>query len=284
MMLNKFFSAIVLSILILTGSMSLGSFSNVEAQTSNLYVSADSSLFNNRISGPQIIEVVIRDQNISNTGEGKGEPDVTVNGKDLRMVQATDGNWYGYFSDRKQAQIADSTVGLTGKGLDFGTFCSRDTSVLGVSVSDTEGVTIPINGATVGGENGKNPPDQIAQDCSLTQPYSKKSINVVRQAKEINPGNTKVNLGQIGISSKDLWPFIQLYDFSKGGNVIVQYNKGGGAQKSTLTFDSAEKLIQHELDRTTYPRSSDVNLKITDLTLNIDPTSVDSWSFGTSID
>ncbi|WP_297442286.1 hypothetical protein [Nitrosopumilus sp.] len=268
--------------LILTGSMSLGSFSNVEAQTSNLFVSADNSLFDNRMSGPQVIEVVIRDQNISNTGEGKGEPDVTVNGKDLRMVQATDGNWYGYFSDRKQAQIADSTVGLTGKGLDFGTFCSRNTSILGVSVSDTEGISIPINGVSVGGENGKNPPNQIIQDCSLTLPYSKKSINVVRQAKEMNPGNTKVNLGQIGVASKDLWPFIQLYDFSKGGNVIVQYNKGGGAQKTTLTFDSVEKSIKHELDRASYPRSSDVNLKITDLTLNIDPTSVDSWSFGTS--
>ncbi|QLH04457.1 hypothetical protein C5F49_03340 [Nitrosopumilus oxyclinae] len=282
MITTKPLSAIVLSLLILTGSMSLGGFSNVEAQTSNLFVSADSSVFNNKISGPQVVQVVIRDQNISNTGEGKGEPDVTVNGKDLRMVQSTDGNWYGYFSDRKQAQIADSTVGLTGKGLDFGTFCSRNTSILGVSVSETDGIAIPINGATVGGENGKNPPNQISQDCSLSLPYSKKTINVVRQAKEMNPGNTKVNLGQIGISSKDLWPFIQLYDFSKGSNVIVQYNKGGGAQQTTLTFDSAEKSITHELDRTSYPRSSDVNLKIKDLSLNIDPTSVDSWSFGTS--
>ncbi|MFB5613777.1 MAG: hypothetical protein ACE5RI_01640 [Candidatus Nitrosomaritimum yanchengensis] len=280
---TKHFSAVVLSVLILTGSMSLGSFSDVEAQTSNLYVSADNSLFNNFISGPQVIEVVIRDQNISNTGEGKGEPDVTVNGKDLRMVQATDGNWYGYFSERKQAQIADSTVGLTSKGLDFGTFCSRNTSILGVSVSETDGISIPVSGINVGGENGKNPPSPISQDCTLSLPYSKKSINVVRQAKEMNPGNTKVSLGQIGITSKDLWPFIQLYDFSKGGNVVIQYNKGGGSQKTTLTFDSAEKLITHELDRSSYTRSSDVNLKIKDLTLNIDPTSVDSWSFGTSV-
>ena len=42
--------------------------------------------------------------------KAKGEPDVTVNGKILRMVQAVDGNWYGYFADRDQAQIADSTA------------------------------------------------------------------------------------------------------------------------------------------------------------------------------
>ena len=276
------FCSIFLSILILSGSISIASFSNVEAQTSNLYVSASNPLSQNRVAGPQVIEVVVRDQNISDTGKGLGEPDVTINGKDLRMTQATDGNWYGYFSDRRQAQIADSTVGLTGKGLDFGTFCSRNTSVLGVSVSDTMGIAIPVSGSGIGGENGINPPNQIVQDCSLSSPYTKNTMNVVRQAKAMNPGNSIVKLGQIGLVSQDLWPFIQLYDFSKGGNIEIQYNRGGGPQKTTLTFDTAEKLVKHELDRSTYPRSSDVNLKITDLTLNIDPTDEDSWSFGTS--
>ncbi|QLH06026.1 hypothetical protein [Nitrosopumilus ureiphilus] len=275
-------NSIFLFVLILAGSVVTNNFSNVHAQNPNLYVSAENSQFQNRVSGPQVIEVVIRDQNISDTDEGKGEPDVTINGKDLRMIQATDGNWYGYFSDRKQAQIADSTVGMTGKGLDFGTFCSRNTSILGVSVSDTEGIAIPVSGSGIGGENGINPPNQILQDCSLSSPYSKNSINVVRQAKAMNPGTGNVKLGQIGLVSQDLWPFIQLYDFSKGGNVIIQYNRGGGPQQTILTFDTAEKLVKHELDRSIYPRSSDVNLKITDLTLNIDPTDEDSWSFGTS--
>ena len=63
--------------------------------------------------------------NLHDTDEGKGEPDVTINGKSLRMVQATDGNWYAYFANVDKAKIADSTVGLAGKGLDFGVFCSR---------------------------------------------------------------------------------------------------------------------------------------------------------------
>jgi hydrogenase maturation factor HypE len=47
------------------------------------------------------------DSDINDTDEAKGEPDVTVNGKVLRMVQAVDGNWYGYFADRLMAIAAD---------------------------------------------------------------------------------------------------------------------------------------------------------------------------------
>ena len=61
------------------------------------------------------------------------------------MVQATDGNWYAYFANVEKAKIADSTVGLAGQGLDFGVFCSRDTSssVFGISLSETDGIAVP---------------------------------------------------------------------------------------------------------------------------------------------
>ncbi|MDH3517186.1 MAG: hypothetical protein OEM44_10320, partial [Nitrosopumilus sp.] len=73
------------------------------AANANLFVSAENSQFDNYMSGPQVIEVVVIDSNINDTDQGKGEPDVTVNGKKLRMAQAVDGNWYGYFADRTQA-------------------------------------------------------------------------------------------------------------------------------------------------------------------------------------
>ena len=66
----------------------------------NLFVSAESSQFQNYFTGPQVIEVVVIDSDIKDTNVGKGEPDVTVNGNKLRMIQATDGNWYGYFADQ----------------------------------------------------------------------------------------------------------------------------------------------------------------------------------------
>ena len=277
--MKKIIVAIIVGVIVT--SFIPNSFSQTNTQT-NLTVSAANSVSQNRFSGPQVIEVVIRDTSVGDTGQSVGEPDITINGKDLRMVQATDGNWYGYFADRKQAQIADSTVGLTGKGLDFGTLCVRNSSVLGISVSDTDGIAIPVSGTGIGGENGSNPPNQISNDCSLSSPYTTNTLNVVRQAKAVNPGTTNVKLGQIGLASQDLWPFIQLYDFAQGGNVIIQYNRGGGPQQTTLTFDTTEKLVKFELDRSSYPRASDVNLKIADLGLNIDPTDEDSWSFGTA--
>ncbi len=97
------------------------------AANANLFVSAENSQFSNYMSGPQVIEVVVIDPDIDDTDEAKGEPDVTVNGKIMRMVQAVDGNWYGYFSDRDQALIADDTTGTPGEGLDFGTFCAETT-------------------------------------------------------------------------------------------------------------------------------------------------------------
>ena len=83
------------------------------AANANLFVSAENSQFDNYMSGPQVIEVVVIDSDINDTDEAKGEPDVTVNGKILRMAQAVDGNWYGYFADRDMAQIADSTAAAT---------------------------------------------------------------------------------------------------------------------------------------------------------------------------
>ena len=76
----------------------------------NLFVSAENSQFDNHFSGSMVVEVVIRDNDIHDTDQGQGEPDVTLNGKNLRMVQATDGNWYAYFANIDKAKIADSTV------------------------------------------------------------------------------------------------------------------------------------------------------------------------------
>ena len=76
------------------------------AANANLFVSAENSQFDNYMSGPQVIEVVVIDSDINDTDEAKGEPDVTINGKILRMVQAVDGNWYGYFADNATGRIS----------------------------------------------------------------------------------------------------------------------------------------------------------------------------------
>jgi hypothetical protein len=76
-----------------------GAMPEAMAANANLYVSAENSQFDNYMTGPQVVEVVVIDENIDETNEARGEPDVTVNGAKLRMVQTTDGNWYGYFAE-----------------------------------------------------------------------------------------------------------------------------------------------------------------------------------------
>ena len=61
-------------------------------------------------------------------------------------------------------------------------------------------------------------------------------------------------IGQIGISHDTAWPFIQLYPLNPTGNVIVQYNKGGGVQTTTLTFDTVDQFASAGLDRAVYTR------------------------------
>ncbi|MEK9696455.1 MAG: hypothetical protein VW270_11860, partial [Candidatus Poseidoniales archaeon] len=282
-----------------------------------LYVSAENSQFDNYMTGPQVVEVVVIDENIDETNEARGEPDVTVNGAKLRMVQTTDGNWYGYFAEYDQAKIADATaaeIAAPGYGLDFGQFCGSDSTILHIDAttqlfSDTDGVAVPLrsNGSNFGlnGTDFDNSSDGCTTtfvgaststnrvlSANATYPYSdlQKStastavearvMNVVREAKTINT-DPSAGFGQIGLHSPALWPFIQLYDLTTGGDVVIQYNKAGGAQRVTLTFDTADDMITTTLDRTKYPIGAEVHVEIADAWLNIDPTDEDSWTFDT---
>ena len=71
-----------------------GVMPSAQAATENLFVSAENALFDNSFAGPMVIEVLINDPDLKEIDEAESEPDVTVNGQDLRMVQATDGNWH----------------------------------------------------------------------------------------------------------------------------------------------------------------------------------------------
>ena len=100
----------------------------------NLYVSAENSDFENTFGGAQVVEVIVNDSNISSTVSGKvGIPNVVVNGDTLAMVQATNGQWYGYFSNADAISSADEM----GAGLEFGVSCSPDEAISATSIDDT---------------------------------------------------------------------------------------------------------------------------------------------------
>jgi len=81
------------------------------AENPYLFVSAENSQFDNHFAGSMVVEVVVNDPDLKDIDEGVGEPLVTLNGADLRMVQGTDGSWYAYFANINQAKIADQIVG-----------------------------------------------------------------------------------------------------------------------------------------------------------------------------
>ena len=74
----------------------------------NLYVSSENSLFNNYFAGSAVVEVVVKDPNLMEIDNSVGEPNVTINGNNLRMAQATDGNWYAYFAKYCQSKNSRS--------------------------------------------------------------------------------------------------------------------------------------------------------------------------------
>jgi len=241
------------------------------ASNPNLYVSAENPFYDNHFAGSMVIEVVVSDPNLSDTDEGKGEPDVTLNGNALRMVQAGDGKWYAYFANVDKAKIADQIsldAGVLGEGLDFGVFCGRDTISLGPSFSETDGIALPKDTMT-GSTNGNSG----FNTCTGT-PSGSIINNVVRNPRSINT-NPAVSTGQIGLD-EDAWPIIQLYSFSS--NVVIQYNAAGGTQQVTLQYDDIPN-ISLSLDRTDYPPGSEVFVTIHDMQLNQDPTARDSWTF-----
>ena len=126
-------TSLTLMTIMLAGGMTIAAPSMMVpevAAAGALYVSAENAMFDNTFGGASIIEVVVIGIS-SETDEAQGEPTVKVDEKQLRMVQAVDGNWYGYFGDSTQVPIADRA----NNNLDYGsdaapTLVKRDKSTV----------------------------------------------------------------------------------------------------------------------------------------------------------
>ena len=255
----------------------------------NLYVSAENSLTTNYFAGPMVIEVVVSDPNMNQLNQVYGEPVVTVNGKRLRMEQGTDGNWYGYFADRNQAIAAANTAVLTGKGLNFGGFCGPDNSFSpksGLDYSETVGFTIARGG--FGSINDTNNGGAKISPSNLQACTNIPGVLTTNQMEHVIRENETLNTNVDGFAAnaveENVWPVIQLYDFSAFPTpVTVDYQNAGGDQIVNLIFDRIpSNLIRVFADRTGFPPNAQVQGDLLDPQLNIDPTSEDSWTWGTS--
>ncbi len=238
----------------------------------SLYVSAENPRFGNHFAGSMVVEVAVLDPAIGDTGEGRGEPDVTLNGRTLRMAQAGDGSWYAYFANADMARAADSAAGSPGSGLDFGVFCGRDTppAVFGIGFPDTDGFAVPSPSGLSGFADGAGG----LSECSGEPDGLGGLNNVVRNARPLN-ADAGVPPGQIGLDP-GAWPLIQLFSF---GDVTVRYDHASGTQQVRLEYGEIPGTSLG-VDRERYPQGAQVFLTVSDAQLNQDPTDEDSWTFG----
>ena len=102
--------------------------------------------------------------------------------------------------------------------------------------------------------------------------------NVVREARALSNGTTTDYYGNIALGP-NMWPFIQLYDFTRYQTYDLVYERGGADETITLTYDRPGNSLS--FDKEHYGLKHEVGVTITNNEFNIDPTDEDSWTFGT---
>lgn len=251
----------ILCVLVLLGA---GMLHGLQANAQLVVVGYDEE--NSIFAGPQIIHVIINAK--SETSEPAGEPTVSLNSADLRMVQSTDGRWHAYFAHVGAAMAADGTA-QTGLGLDFGTICKSDTDanallsfVTGTEqdyFDGTNGVAFPLGGQCdeqYGSENQAMAVLQSPRSANL-------QFGIGQSIDATNPTNV----------APMVWPFVQLYNI--GNNAVIEYEN----QRIMLEYVDAKEHSMLVFDRQEYPPGAHVHAEIKGPALNVDPTSADSWTW-----
>ena len=134
--LGRKITSLTLMTIMVAGGMTFaapGMVPAAHAANATLFVSAESSMFENMFFGAQVIEIVISDPLIASLDDAHGSPDVEVNGDDVVMLQASDGSWYAYIADSDFAIIADEADATAENGLNFGLACSGDSASIALS-------------------------------------------------------------------------------------------------------------------------------------------------------
>ena len=134
-------TSLTLMTIMLAGGMTIAAPSMMvpeAAATGSLYVSAENAMFDNKFGGAQVVEVVVLGDD-AGSGDLKfaSEPTVRVDEHQLRLAQAVDGNWYGYFGDKTAIPAADETD----NNLDFG----MDVDLSQITIASMGATNVYIN-------------------------------------------------------------------------------------------------------------------------------------------
>ncbi|MDB3956052.1 hypothetical protein N9385_00070 [Candidatus Nitrosopelagicus sp.] len=304
--LGRKITSLTLMTIMLTWSAAMGFSSTfmpeAEAANEHLYVSAEAE---GSFTKAQVIEVVVSEGSIADLDTAYGMPDVSINGSSILMAQAVDGAWYAYVADADSANALDAyyTQESAGgsSGGDFGKLCgpatdltykNDDEAVSGLAASETQGVFIPNDHGSVTDAEGTSAYSQgdVTTACTITaanhtinisagqNSTSNQIMNVVREPPALSNGTSINEYGNIKLGA-NLWPMIQLLDFSGDGNVDIVYNRAGADETVSLVYtDGAEGL---SFDKDIYGLKHEVGMTLNAWNANIDPTDEDVWTFGT---
>ena len=304
--LGRKITSLTLMTIMLTWSAAMGFSSTfmpeAEAANEHLYVSAEAE---GSFTKAQVIEVVVSEGSIADLDTAYGMPDVSINGSSILMAQAVDGAWYAYVADADSANALDAyyTQESAGgsSGGDFGKLCgpatdltykNDDEAVSGLAASETQGVFIPNDHGSVTNAEGTAAYSQgdVTTACTITaanhtinisagqNSTSNQIMNVVREPPALSNGTSINEYGNIKLGA-NLWPMIQLLDFSGDGNVDIVYNRAGADETVSLVYtDGAEGL---SFDKDIYGLKHEVGMTLNAWNANIDPTDEDVWTFGT---
>jgi hypothetical protein len=238
-----------------------------------LYVSAENAMFDNTFGGASIIEVIVIDPNRSRTDISQGEPVVKVDENQLRMAQAVDGNWYGYFGDETKVENATTAS----NNLTFGTKNQKTQASAALVKGDFSEAKDVVVASNVNGDDPANSTPGAISNAPVLSAWNGTGPGTGSHAIGFGTNSSK---GQIGIPSDNDWPLIQLYTLTSSTGTYsfdVVYEQAGANEVVSLTYtsDDLDDYAGMVLDRTGASQESDVHLTITDNQLNIDPTAED---------
>ena len=148
---------------------------------SHLYVSA--SEYGGKFGGAQILEIIISDPkhsslelaNAGATGNAIGGiPQVSVDGDEIAMIQAVDGNWYAYIGDEANIEDADDLDDDSDHGLKMGIECgtagtgsaATATGISGDDISDVDSVWVSADDCA--GDGGNEDAEVLDNAPSMT--------------------------------------------------------------------------------------------------------------------
>ena len=119
------------------------------------------------------------------------------------MLQTANGYWTAYFAE------VDALAGID--GLDYGVYCTETeaSTVTTLELTDSNGAYLP-------------PGSNCANDSTTADGHP-----LIREPRSLTDWKpTGDTIGQLGLSNADLWPFIQVFDFTSLADVNIVYKQG----------------------------------------------------------